>query len=116
MELITFCNQNKYWNVVQSNPCFEVWLYYHIFDTIPEFEGDYTCSKWKDFVNSSIKGGFDSRRHPILIQKAVEHSKDNFQFTNGEPNQGCTELFKLGESMLTILDEKISKVLKEINE
>ena len=116
VEIITFCSENKDWYLAQSNPCFEVWLYAHLFDNIPKFEGDDICSKWKNYVNTAIIGGFDSRRHPIFIQKAVEHSKRNFQFANGAPEKGCTELFKLGYSILTVLDEKISKVLKEIGE
>ena len=115
-EVLTFCNENEGWNLVQSNPCFEVWLYNHLFDSIPKFEDDNICTKWKDLVNASFNGGFDSRRHPIYIQKAVENSKKNFQTNDNEPQKGCTELFRLGEGMLTILDEKIGKVLKEIEE
>jgi len=113
-KLKSFCRKHKDWYVAQSNPCFEVWLYAHQFDEIPEFDEDDKCSNWKDFVNNAFKGAFDSRRHPILIQKAVAHSKSNFQYADGEPNKGCTELFKLGESMLTVLADKINKVLKEI--
>lgn len=113
-ELRTYCKENKDWFVVQSNPCFEVWLHYHHFNVRQEFDEDDKCVNWKDFVNSSFQGGFDSRRHPIYIQQAVENSKNNFKINNDEPQKGCTELFKLGESMLSILGEKISKVLKEI--
>ncbi|MEY3442587.1 MAG: hypothetical protein RLZZ519_868, partial [Bacteroidota bacterium] len=28
------CNARPNWEVAQSNPCFEVWLYYHLFDTL----------------------------------------------------------------------------------
>lgn len=115
-QITDFCNANKDWFLVQSNPCFEVWLYYHLFDTIPEFEGEDKCTNWKRMLNNLQSGGFHSSRHPIFIQRAAERSRSNFQSSNNEPNNGCTEMFNLAESMLTILDEKISKVLKEIEE
>lgn len=71
----SFCNKNKDWFILQSNPCFEVWLYYHLFEDRQSFEGDEQCSKWKSYLNSVVNGGFDSRKHPIFIQKAIKYSK-----------------------------------------
>ena len=31
-----FCKENVGWYITQSNPCFEVWLYYHLFNTLKE--------------------------------------------------------------------------------
>lgn len=115
-EIKVFCNQNKDWFILQSNPCFEVWLYYHLFDNRQSFEEDEKCSQWKNHLNDAIQGGFDSRRHPIFIQKAIKNSKSNFESNDDEPLKGCTEVYELGESMLTVLKEKIDKVLKEISE
>jgi len=115
-EIKAFCNQNKDWFILQSNPCFEVWLYYHLFDNRQNFEEDEKCSKWKSHLNEVIQGGFDSRRHPILIQNAIKNSESNFESNEDEPLKGSTEVFILGKSMLTILKEKIDKVLKEIGE
>ncbi len=115
-KLRNFCKEKDDWEVLQSNPCFEVWLHYHKFKKRQVFNGDDNCTYWKDFVNNAFSGGFDSRRHPIFIQKAIKHSKINFQSKNFEPNIGCTEVFKLGESMMSILKEKIEKVLAEIEE
>lgn len=55
------------WNVAESNPCFEVWLYYHFKDDVPKFEEIDVSSKWKQIVNDVVNGGFDSQRHPSLI-------------------------------------------------
>lgn len=115
-KLRSFCNENHDWEVLQSNPCFEVWLHYHQFEERQEFQGDDICTNWKGFVNDSFGGGFDSRRHPIFIQGAIKNAKENFQSENDEPKKGCTEVFKLGESMMPILKEKIEKVLAEIEE
>ncbi len=111
-----FCKENKDWQVLQSNPCFEVWLYYHLYKDRPEFEGDDKCANWKQFVGTAIKGGFHSSRHPIFIQDAINNAKENFDSENNEPKKGCTEIFILGKSIITILKNKIEKVLKEIEE
>ena len=87
-----FCQDKPAWNMVQSNPCFEVWLYYHVFDTKPIFDGDDICESWKGWVNTKIPGGFDSRKHPIFIEQAAEHSKANYSATDDEPDKGSTEV------------------------
>jgi len=115
-ELRHFCNRNDDWEVLQSNPCFEVWLHYHQFEERQEFQGDDSCTNWKGFVNDAFGGGFDSRRHSVFIQRAIKNAKKNFLSENDEPKKGCTEIFKLGESMITILKEKVEKVLAEIEE
>ncbi|MCD4732086.1 MAG: RloB family protein [Bacteroidales bacterium] len=97
------------WNVVQSNPCFEVWLYYHFFKEKPLFDGDALCKGWKPLLDE--KGGFDSRKHPILIQTATENSESNFIENEGLPAKGTTELFRLSKSILPIVKEKINNVL-----
>lgn len=104
------------WNLVQSNPCFEVWLYYHMHQEKPNFEGIEYCVNWKELVNNSIKGGFDSRRHPIFIESATNNSENNFEVTNLKPNIGSTEVFKLSKSILPIIKFKLQKVLKELEE
>ncbi len=100
------------WFVAQSNPCFEVWLYYHFFKAKPEFEGIEFCKGWKPLLNE--EGGFDSRKHPIFIQNAIENSINNFNETNEIPNIGSTEVHKLSQSILSIVKDKINKVLNEI--
>lgn len=104
------------WNLVQSNPCFEVWLYYHMNQEKPDFEGVEYCVNWKKLVNNSIKGGFDSRRHPIFIESATNNSEKNFELEDLKPNIGSTEVFKLSKSILPIIKFKLQKVLKEFEE
>jgi len=89
-EVRNFCNERNDWGFLQSNPCFEVWLHYHQFEEHQVFEGDDSCTNWKAFVNNAFKGGFDSRRHPIFIQKAIVNAKRNFSLENSEPIKGST--------------------------
>ena len=48
------------WNVAQSNPSFEIWLYYHIYDSKPTDEEVEKVHSFKEYVNSKISGGFNS--------------------------------------------------------
>jgi RloB-like protein len=108
------CSKKSNWYAVQSNPCFEVWLYYHQFENKPTFEGYSLCSNWKIFVNDSYNGGFDSRKHPIYIEDASKNAKNNFSTENEIPTISSTEVFRLANSIFPLLKSKITKILKEI--
>ena len=115
IQIEQFCEQKKGWFVVQSNPCFEVWLYYHSSSKKPVFEGDAYCAAWKKMLDSSISGGFNSRRHPIYIERAIGSAEDNFELHDGAPNTGSTEVFELAKSIFPLVKAKIAEELKKIN-
>lgn len=48
------------WFVAQSNPSFEIWLYYHFFSEKPDDSEVKDAKSFKDFVSIKIKGGFDN--------------------------------------------------------
>jgi len=104
------------WNLIQSNPCFEVWLYYHLHKEKPVFEENKYCASWKKIVNESIKGGFDSRRHPIYIESATRNAENNFALDNSKLIIGSTEVFNLSKSILPLIRLKLQKVLNELKE
>ena len=104
------------WNLARSNPCFEVWLYYHLHKEKPDFEENEYCANWKKIVNNSIKGGFDSRRHPIYIKSATKNAEANFESNNSKPNIGSTEVFNLSKSILPLIKLKLQKILNELEE
>ncbi|MCP4129538.1 MAG: RloB domain-containing protein [bacterium] len=109
------CELMPDWFVAQSNPCFEVWLYYHFCSDKPVFVGNEYCINWKDLVNKSISGGFDSRKHPIFIESASENAEKNFESKAGEPTIGSTEVFKLSKSIFSLVKTKIERVLEQID-
>ena len=95
---------HKNWFIGESNPCFEVWLYYHLKKTKPKEE----ISNWKEFLNKSISGGFDSRKHPCLIEDAIENSKANYStIVNNNPASKCTNVYKLAETFFPLVRENI---------
>lgn len=111
-----FCKNQKDWNMAQSNPCFEVWLYYHLFGEQIEFEGNDKCISWKRLVNEKIPGGFSSQKHPIFIGTAIVNAKDNYKEQDSEPQIGSSSVYLLGEQMLNILKVKIDKALMLIQD
>ncbi len=113
-EVKDFCNKRKDWFITQSNPCFEVWLYYHFSSEKPIFRNNEKCSAWKNLVNNSLPGGFDSRRHPLYIEAATSNAEKNYFTTNGFPDIGSTEVFKLAKSIFTLVKSKVNMVIEQL--
>ena len=110
------CHELKDWNLAKSNPCFEVWLYYHSHSEKPIFDKSGICTEWKQLVNNTIAGGFDSRKHPIYIETASANAAKNLQLDNGEPNIGSTEVYDLANTIIPLVKSKLKRVLKKIEE
>lgn len=109
------CQSKDNWFVVESNPCFEVWLYFHQNEKIEEFESDDICKSWKQKVNESYDGGFDSRRHPIFIEEAIQNAERNFDSDkNNRPLKGSTEVYILAKSMFAVIKNKIRAVKNKL--
>ena len=100
-QLKTFCAQNKTnnnsWEVTQSNPSFEVWLYYHFIA----------------FLNDKVKGGFDARKAPIHIKTAIDNSLKHYDKDDkGQPILYTTEVHNLANSIYPFLKDTISEIVK----
>lgn len=93
------------WHVAQSNPCFEIWLYYHFFDKKPLAVSVAQFPSLKNFVDSMISGGFDSRKHPALIGTAIYNASANYNDQNGMPDLFSTEVYKLGKEILPFVKD-----------
>ncbi len=115
-QLVHVCGSTDDWFLAQSNPCFEVWLYYHHLSEKPTIDGIEICSNWKTLVNNSINGGFDSRKHPIFIENAVINSEKAFESQDGSPLVGSTEVFKLSKNILNLVKDKIDKVKQQLKQ
>ncbi|MDX9804612.1 MAG: RloB family protein [bacterium] len=108
-----YCSKTKNWFHAESNPCFELWLYYH-FAEKPSFEGFHISKIWKSKLNEFICGGFDSRKYPLFIADAIENAKSNYIINEaGRPIVGSTELFKLGETIYKMMSDKIDRMRKD---
>lgn len=108
------CVNEQGWFIAQSNPCFEVWLFYHC-SAFKVFSGMEISANWKPFVNQEIKGGFDYRKHSFLIETAITNAKHKLEDENNILNIGCTEVFKLAESFYPLVRAKLAE-LEEVEE
>ncbi|MBS9773463.1 MAG: RloB domain-containing protein [Trichodesmium erythraeum GBRTRLIN201] len=109
------CKARENWFVAESNPCFEVWLFFHRNNKVEEFEFDSICKSWKQKVNESFEGGFDSRRHPIFIEEAISNTEKNFKINqNGRPLKGSSEVYLLAKSMFAVIKNKIRAVKNKL--
>src|SRR5690606_8368974 len=70
--------KHQNWFVGQSNPSFEVWLYFHFRNQKPQNP----VENWKEFLNTIVNGGFDNRKHPMYIERAITNAENNYSATN----------------------------------
>lgn len=99
------------WLVAQSNPCFEIWEYYHIYDEKPNPEEVEKHASFKEFVNSAITGGFDPNSMPVEIVKAITNAKANYAIDDdGHLLLYVTEVYRLAEEMLPFVKRDINRL------
>jgi hypothetical protein len=83
----------------------------------PNFDNMIIPSEWKNHVDNVIKGGFDARKHPVLIQTALENAKVNFEYDQNKfPNIACTEVFNLANNIISVgkIKMQITEMLKNM--
>lgn len=103
------------WNVAQSNPCFEIWLYYHFYEDKPEEEDVWKFVSFKEFVSSAISGGFDFQRDPVRLEDAVSNTRRNFvQDSDGKPNLYSSEVYVLGEEIDKFVKNDLAKLRNKL--
>lgn len=103
------------WNVAQSNPCFEIWLYYHLYSTLPDEAMVKEYPSMKAFVDSLIVGGFDFQKDPARIDDAIRNAETNFyRQDNGNPALFATEQFLLGKEIFRFVGSEIRKLRNKL--
>lgn len=99
------------WLVAQSNPCFELWEYYHIYDERPDTEEVEKYASFKEYVNEVIPGGFDSNAMPVEVVKAIANAKSNFSRDDeGRLRLYASEVYHLAEEMLPFVKRDIDRL------
>lgn len=104
------CEQHPHWKVAQSNPCFEVWLYFHAKADLPALENIAQCNNWKPYLPTIIQGGFNPDFHPIAIETAITNSKASYVANGYLPEPGSTQLWQLGEELLPLIEKDLENL------
>ncbi|MEM9545007.1 MAG: RloB family protein [Bacteroidota bacterium] len=99
------CDEQN-WNLAISNPCFEVWLNFHLSSRQPEKSIE-LCKTWKTFLDKHDTE-FSHETLPALIETAIINSKKHFQQKGFLPEPGSTQVFKLAQQIWPLVE----KVLK----
>ena len=104
------------WQVGQSNPCFEIWLYYHFFIDVPNTEEIENFSNFKEFLSNVISGGFDNVKDPTRLEAAIANASANFKLDENEKLAlYSTELYKLGKEILRFIKKDLDKYRNKLN-
>ena len=98
------------WNVAQSNPCFEIWLYYHLYDQKPEITDVEACASFKEYVDQLFTGGFNNGKDPVRIADAIRNSEHNFVHQNGTVASYSTEMHLLGKDIYKFVERDIIRL------
>lgn len=99
------------WSVAQSNPCFEVWLYFHHHEVIPDFDDKHLSTEWKKQLDKDVAGGFDHRKHPIYIEKAIQNARAGFLNSENGTIPPCTSVFELAIQFFPFIKKEIDNAL-----
>lgn len=102
------------WYVAQSNPSFEIWLYYHFNSEKPNNEEVAAFASFKEFVATKIKGGFDNRSMPLEIQQATSNAENAFESENGQPKIYSTEVFILAKQIINFTKAQLDQCLADL--
>jgi hypothetical protein len=120
--LAEYCSKYTNWNLVISNPCFEVWLYFHRRGDIENSESD-TCEKFKSEISSFDKGGY----HPYKFLPYVFDAIANAKAADSNPGHFMPEfkeskVYQLVESLMSVvgangfrafIDTTLPKLIKD---
>ena len=104
-------------NLIISNPCIEVWLYYSKradrFDGFPFPQIPQKISQnVKTFLNDKIPGGVNPSKALLVLRTNIENAKNNYcEDTSGFPTIFSTNMFKLGEKLLSYVEDGLNKLM-----
>lgn len=104
------------WFVVQSNPSFELWLYYHFNSEKPTGIEVKNFASFKEYVNANIPGGFDNRKMPLEIQNASNIAERNFEISNNQPDLYSTEVFHLANQIIKFTKTQLDQCLEDLKQ
>ena len=108
-----YCKDYPNWHIVISNPCFEVWLYFH---KKPSFNNcdKLTCNKLKTEVAKLEKGGYHPNKFIPFFFDAIINAKNNDTNINHfMPNNCETKMYQLGEALIQVIGKNdFEKFLK----
>lgn len=105
-EIAKYCETYPNWHIVLSNPCFEVWLYFHKQQNIDKSKS-ISCAEFKYEISTFEKAGY----HPLTFISSLPEAIANAKAADSDtehflPNFKVTKVYQLGEAILQIIGKK----------
>ena len=118
-EKLSECKKNNL-NLIISNPCFEIWLYYSCNENMPNYilpkDKSKISKSLKVHLNEVVSGGVDPRKAPWEIYQANKNSLKNYKEDKTKiPKLFSTQMHVLGSKLYELLKDDIER-LKDIQE
>ena len=104
-EIYLDCKDKNNWNIALSNPCFEVWLYFHKKSDISKSTSN-TCQDFKTEISTFEIGGYNPKKFIPNLINAIENAK-KFDSTPNYyvPQKKETKVYKLFESLIKMVSK-----------
>jgi hypothetical protein len=99
-KLADYCADKPNWHLVISNPCFEVWLYFHKRAIISDSKS-IKCKDFKNEIADFEKGGYHPYKFLPDLQTAIQNAKAvDTTPLHFMPADKSTKVYQLGEAIL----------------
>lgn len=105
-ELSQLVENQKDWSIAISNPCFEVWLYYHVGD--PHQSSCQTPADFKRILPEIVSGGYNVEKFAPLIETAAENARNSDPAPKQiYPDFAVSKVYRLADGMLRFLSNSL---------
>lgn len=99
----SYCNDQSNWNIAISNPCFEVWLYFHKRKDVLN-SSSVSCKDFKSEIATFSKNGYNKYQYILLLEDAIRNAKQADSNKNHFlPKEKETKVYLLIEAMLAMI-------------
>lgn len=113
------CDDNGI-ELIISNSCFEVWLYYAEKEDkcenfmVPTNRLEIS-SKFKTWANAAVSGGLKPKKAILNIEQNIDNARKNYSEENGMPTLFSTQMYRLAEKILPYIKEGNEKIIQNSN-
>jgi len=102
-KIANYCKDYPNWHIVISNPCFEVWLYFHKKAKILN-ASKINCKQLKSAVSTLEKGGYAPLIFlPDLLTAIINSKRADSDINHFLPKNGETKVYQLGKALMSVI-------------
>jgi RloB-like protein len=104
-EIASFCEQKPNWHIVLSNPCFEIWLYFHKKKNLDASKSK-SSQDFKKEIASLEKGGYHPFKFIPFVKNAIINSeRADVNKNHFLPTFKTSKIYQLGLALFKIITQ-----------